>query len=125
MSEDAAATATELRSFDSLCTKLRTDLGKAYELKKTEGSAAPARIQLSDGAYALLELKSVNRRVWELVGELKTRSQAANAAIDDADLKLQNLQYEKNHLVRQINPEEHLACQPRERRLRLLELRLQ
>ncbi|KAL1529448.1 hypothetical protein AB1Y20_000395 [Prymnesium parvum] len=100
--EHAQASEVELHSFHLLCAKLRSDLHEAFRLKKTGNSAAPARIQLSDGGFALLELKSVNRRVWELVGELRARSQAANAAIDVADITLQNLQYQKNHFLREI-----------------------
>lgn len=100
--EDASACEAELHTFHLLCTKLRSDLNEAAKLKQAGGSAAPARIKLSEGGFALLELKSVNRRVWELVSVLKSRSQAANAAIDDADLKLQNLQYQKNHFQREI-----------------------
>ena len=117
--ELAALGEAELRSFDGLCSKLRSDLNKAFDLKGTGASAAPARIQLAEGAFTLLELKTVNRRVWELVGELKARSQAANAAIDTADLKLQNLQYEKNHFLREIrhcrsfkSDERHIELMP-------------
>lgn len=100
--EDAEVSRSEIRTFHQLCAKLRADLDEALQLKKKEGSAALARIKLSEGAFALLEIKSVNRHAWELVNESKVRCLAANAAIDTADLKLQNLQYQKNHFLREI-----------------------
>lgn len=54
------------------------------------------------GALALIDLKEANRRVWELVAAYKERTQRANAGVDAAELKLQNLQYEKNHFLREL-----------------------
>lgn len=44
----------------------------------------------------------VNRAIWEEVAEAKDVCKAKSLDMDVADLRLQNLQYEKNHLVRQI-----------------------
>jgi hypothetical protein len=44
----------------------------------------------------------VNRSIWEKVAEAKDVCKAKSLDMDVADLRLQNLQYEKNHLVRQI-----------------------
>ena len=100
-SEAADSIASELASFQDLCGKLRSDLERSVQLKKSS-TGAFARIALSEGSSALLECKTVNRQVWEIVGDIKARSQVANQAIDNADLKLQNLQYEKNHFLREI-----------------------
>ena len=47
-------------------------------------------------------LAQVNRSIWEKVAEAKDVCKAKSLDMDVADLRLQNLQYEKNHLVRQI-----------------------
>ena len=44
----------------------------------------------------------MNRTIWEKVAEAKDSCKAVSLDMDVADLRLQNLQYEKNHLVRQI-----------------------
>ena len=44
----------------------------------------------------------MNRAIWEGVAEAKDVCKAKSLDMDVADLRLQNLQYEKNHLVRQI-----------------------
>ena len=44
----------------------------------------------------------MNRAIWEEVAEAKDVCKAKSLDMDVADLRLQNLQYEKNHLVRQI-----------------------
>ena len=44
----------------------------------------------------------MNRSIWEKVAEAKDVCKAKSLDMDVADLRLQNLQYEKNHLVRQI-----------------------
>lgn len=101
MADAAHNIAAALGCFKELCEKLRSDLEQSLLLKKT-GTGSMARIALTEGSFAMLECKTVNRQVWEIVGEIKARSQAANQAIDNSDLKLQNLQYEKNHFLREI-----------------------
>jgi THO complex subunit 5 len=86
----------------ALCDNLRRELARATELKKTSPSGAHARMAVSDGSMSLLELKEVNRTVWEQIAALKARSHGANQEVDAADLKLQNLQYEKNCVLREI-----------------------
>ena len=44
----------------------------------------------------------MNRAIWEGVAEAKDVCKAKSLDMDVADLRLQNLQYEKNPLVRQI-----------------------
>ena len=69
----------------------------------SKGGADPmAHVALQEGALLLLELKEVNRSVWEAVAANKSEAKAANESLDSADLLLQNLQYEKNHFLREI-----------------------
>ena len=91
-----------LEQLTVLCDAMREDLAKATELKKTSPNGALARNVLADGSLSLLELKEVNRTVWELIGLLKMGSHAANMEVDAAGLKLQNLQYEKNYFLREV-----------------------
>ena len=100
--EVALATAA-LARHTKLCEALCTGLDKALESKKeVPMGGAQARVLLADGSLVLLELKEVNRTVWEQTAALKARSAAANQEVDVADLKLQNLQYEKNYFLREI-----------------------
>jgi THO complex subunit 5 len=88
----------------TLCTSLRTRLAEAVAAKSSavaDGGASASAV-LAEGSLALIDLKAVNRSVWELVNSYKERTQRANAGVDAAELKLQNLQYEKNHFLREI-----------------------
>ena len=102
----AAAAANEapvpLVRFESLCGTLRTGLAEAITLKTESDKGAAAFLALQSSAMGLLELKEVNRSIWEKVAEAKDVCKRGSADMDVADLLLQNLQYEKNHLVRQI-----------------------
>eukprot|EP00964_Phaeocystis_antarctica_P071124 scaffold43351_cov46-Phaeocystis_antarctica.AAC.5 len=49
---------------------------------------------------ALATAPQVNRTIWEKVAEAKDSCKAVSLDMDVADLRLQNLQYEKNHLAR-------------------------
>ena len=40
--------------------------------------------------------------MWEQVATLKGRAATSNQEVDAADLKLQNLQYEKNYFLREV-----------------------
>ena len=90
-----------LARLSTLCNSLRTNLNKSVELKASS-TGAHARTVLTDGSLALLELREVNRTVWDQIATLKGRSAASNQEVDAADLKLQNLQYEKNYFLREI-----------------------
>ena len=85
----------------ALCGAVRDYLAKGAASK---GSAPDpmAHVALQEGALLLLELKEVNRSVWEAVGRHKEEAKEANQSLDSADLLLQNLQYEKNHFLREI-----------------------
>ena len=96
-----SANTASLARLNHLCATLRDGLGKSLELKKTS-TGAHARTALFEGSPALLELREVNRSVWEQVASLKARSAAANQEVDATDLKLQNLQYEKNYFLREV-----------------------
>ena len=98
--DEVVSTCTaSLARLSKLCNSLRENLNKSVELKATSTSAH-ARTVLSDGSLSLLELREVNRTVWDQIATLKGRSAAANQEVDAADLKLQNLQYEKNYFLR-------------------------
>ena len=108
---DAAAKAEQaLGRLHELCEMLRGGLSRAMELKRAAGAKGDASAAGSEkpsaaalaASTALLELKSVNRQVWELVDGFKSRTLAANRAIDEYDLRLNNLQYERNHFLREI-----------------------
>lgn len=100
--DEVVSTCTaSLARLSKLCNSLRENLNKSVELKATSTSAH-ARTVLSDGSLSLLELREVNRTVWDQIATLKGRSAAANQEVDAADLKLQNLQYEKNYFLREI-----------------------
>ena len=88
--------------FEALLGKLRADVAEATRVKESSPLPAHAKIVLMEGSLSLLELKEVNRRTQELVAAFKESSQKANQSVDKADLKLQNLQYEKNHFLREI-----------------------
>jgi len=92
----------ELARLQDLCGTLRARLGEAVLAKTAGGRGGGAAAVLADGALAFIDLKEVNRSVWELVSGFKERTQSANAGVDTAELKLQNLQYEKNHFLREI-----------------------
>ena len=98
-----------LARLQNLCGTIRTGLDKSIELKKAS-TGAHARTVLSDGSLSLLELREVNRTVQEEVALLKGRSAAANQEVDAADLKLQNLQYEKNYFLREVRLRNRPAC---------------
>ena len=103
---EAMATEAEakraLTQLHALCAGLKGDLAKAMEVRKTSPNGSMARMVVADGSYSLLELKEVNRTVWEVTAALKARAAAANQDVDAADLKLQNLQYEKNYFLREV-----------------------
>jgi hypothetical protein len=94
----------ELERLGSLCASLRTRLAEAVAAKSSAAAngGASASAVLAEGSLTLIDLKAVNRSVWELVNSYKERTQRANAGVDAAELKLQNLQYEKNHFLREI-----------------------
>jgi len=94
---------SELERLETLTETLRGKLAAAMA-RKADGAAggSDAAELVAGSGLALLELKQLNRRVWELVGEYKEGTQRANAGVDAAELKLQNLQYEKNHFLREI-----------------------
>jgi len=89
----------------SLCALVRDVVDEALEVKRARematenGDGASMR---HTGSLALLQLKEANRRMWELVANFKDRTSRAHADVDASDLKLQNLQYEKNHFLREI-----------------------
>ena len=89
----------ELARLKTLCDALRGRLSSAIEAKQT---SLPAQPTLVHGGLALIQLKEVHRSLWEVVHAFKEATQRANAGVDAAELKLQNLQYEKNHFLRQI-----------------------
>ena len=116
--DDTAEVATQaLTRLHSLCDGLRDTLQKAIELKKTESNGALSRIALSDSSLSLLELREVNRTVQDAIATLKGRSANANQEVDSADLKLQNLQYEKNYFLREIR---HARDYPPDRPMTML-----
>lgn len=96
------STKVPLLRFESLCGALRSGLTEAITLKTESDKGAAAFLALQSSAMGLLELKEVNRSIWEKVAEAKDVCKRVSADMDVADLRLQNLQYEKNHLVRQI-----------------------
>lgn len=102
MGPEASCALESVGALRALCDGLRRDLTKATELKKTSPMGALSRMAVSEGSMSLLELKEVNRTVWEQIAALKARSHGANQDVDAADLKLQNLQYEKNCVLREI-----------------------
>ena len=94
---------SELERLETLTETLRGKLAAAMA-RKADGAAggSEAAELVAGSGLALLELKQLNRRVWELVGEYKEGTQRANAGVDAAELKLQTLQYEKTHFLREI-----------------------
>lgn len=91
-----------LKRLHLLCDSLRSGLNESLELKRSAPNGAQSRILLSDSSLSLLELREVNRTVQDAIATLKGRSASANQEVDAADLKLQNLQYEKNYFLREI-----------------------
>ena len=100
-SADASGVA-KLLQFEHLCGALRKGLGEAMALKVDSDKGAAAFLALQSSAMGLLELKEVNRGIWEKVSEAKADTQSKSGDMDQADLKLQNLQYEKNYFLREI-----------------------
>ena len=98
---DVASHDEHFARLTALCGAVRDYLAKGAASK---GSAPDpmAHVALQEGALLLLELKEVNRSVWEAVGRHKEEAKEANQSLDSADLLLQNLQYEKNHFLREI-----------------------
>ena len=93
--------AEPLVRLSALSAQLRSGLDEAMALK-AEDKGSMAFLALQGSAMGLLELKEVNRAVWERVAEAKAGTQRLSGDMDVEALRLQNLQYEKNHLVRQI-----------------------
>ena len=102
VADDQQATAATFSQLHEVCAKLRKSLGEAIESKKKIPLGAAARMLLADSSLSLVELRDVNRTVWELLASFKARSAGANLEVDTADLKLQNLQYEKNYFLREV-----------------------
>jgi len=98
----------QLARVQELCAAMRAGSAAAMESKRAAGGSEEnefrpsARAQLAAVSVGVIDLKGVNRNVWEQVGGYKEETQRANQEVDAAELKLQNLQYEKNHFLREI-----------------------
>ena len=63
---EAEAGLKALSRLSALCAKTRESLEEGLQLKKTS-TGAHARTALHDGSLLLLELRDVNRAVWDQV----------------------------------------------------------
>ena len=70
----------QLGRFETLCGGIRGGLDEAMALKTgSESKGAAAFLALQGSAMGLLELKEVNRAVWEKVAEVKADTQRCSA----------------------------------------------
>jgi THO complex subunit 5 len=92
----------ELRKFRSASAGIRAVLAEALRKKQSGASAAELHECCTQASAHLLELKSSSRATHLAADAARRGVQQQKGMMEATHLRLQNLQYEKDHLLREI-----------------------
>lgn len=67
-----------------------------------DASSEQLKKQINEGMNKILLLRGINRKEWDIVETSKSNSIQLKSQLEEKLLKLQNLQYEQQHLINQI-----------------------
>lgn len=93
---------TQHQELGSVCSDLRELLLEIVQLKRSKSAVEVLRQRLGDGSLRLLDLRRVNRAVTVQLDKCVDETLSANLRLDHFNLQLKNLEYEKNHLRKDI-----------------------
>ncbi|KAK9807675.1 hypothetical protein WJX72_005906 [[Myrmecia] bisecta] len=91
---------------DEQCQRIQQTIGTQLADLEKGADASILAAHRPQGALQLIELREISRAVVFSTEELKDTTAAAKARLDQSNLQLQNLLYEKNHYINEIK-----ACQ--------------
>ena len=92
----------ELAKFRATCESLRELLQRIVALKKEGANSEQLRRACTESSLLLLDLKATNRATHLATHAARCGVQQQKATMEALHLRLQNLLYEKDHLLREI-----------------------
>jgi hypothetical protein len=80
----------------------KTSLAEALDAKRTEADGTKLKQALTNSVLSLIDLRRLSRNFYLAEDKVKAETDAAKIPLDKATLQLNNLLYERDHFLREI-----------------------